>query len=330
MRFLVFSSALLLAGCATDLSGLEVLEGTGSDVEGKIFGGSPPNAEMHDAVVGLHTLSRGGRYVSGSPFCSGTLIADDIVLTAGHCLEGTSASKVAIYVGDDPSVDLTSNLYAVSEVEVHPSYNSRTIRNDIALMRLATPVIGVTPVPNLPTSEGLTIADIGVTVNFAGFGVDEHDNSGVKLQVDGTIDAAGCGVEGCPSAGDTATQFSYSQPHAGPCFGDSGGPAFIARDDVSYVAGITSYGDSDCAVYGVSTRVDAFDSYISAFMGTSSVDTGEPPVTGDCGNNICDEGESCDGRDSTTSCSDDCAGKTGGKPSKRYCEVGSSCVGPAC
>lgn len=307
-----------------------MLEGTGSDVEGKIFGGSPPNAPEHQAVVSLHTLSRGGRYVSVSPFCSGTLIAEDIVLTAGHCLEGTAASKVAIYVGDDPSVDLVGNIYAVSEVMVHPSYDSRTIRNDIALMRLATQVTSVTPVPNLPASEGLTSADLGATINFAGFGTTESGTSGVKLQVDGTIDAAGCGVSGCPSAGDTATQFSYAQPHTGPCFGDSGGPAFITRTSGVYVAGLTSYGDSACAVYGVSTRTDAFDSFIDAFMGTSSVDTGLPPVTGDCGNGVCDEGESCDGRDSTTACADDCAGVTGGKPSKRYCEVGSSCEGAGC
>jgi secreted trypsin-like serine protease len=331
MRFLALSSVLLLAGCATDLSDLEVLEGTGSDVEGKIFGGSPPDQEMHSAVVGLHTLSRGGRYVSSSPFCSGTLITEDVILTAGHCLEGTAASKVAVYVGDDPSVDLVSGLYGVTEVLVHPSYNSRAITDDIALMRLARPVAGVAPVAALPATLGLTSADIGATVNFAGFGVTETGSFGVKMQVDGTIDAAGCGVYGCPTAGDAATQFSYTQPQSGPCSGDSGGPAFLYRDSTPYVAGITSYGDANCTIYGVSTRTDAFDAFINAFIGTTEpIDTGFPPVEGDCGNGVCDEGESCDGRDATTMFDLDCAGKTGGKPSKRYCEVGASCEGPAC
>ena len=329
---LAFPALLLLVGCATNLSDLEVLEGTGSDVEGKIYGGDAPDAPEHDAVVSLHTLSRGGRYVSVGPFCSGTLITEDVVITAAHCTDGTAASKVAIYVGDEPAADLTSHLYAVSEIWVHPSYDSRRLLNDISLIRLATPVTeAVTPVPYLPASEGLTSADIGTLINFAGFGETETGSSGVKLQVDGTIDALGCGVSGCPSGGDTATQFSYSQPTTGPCFGDSGGPAFIYRSAGPYVAGLTSYGDSTCSVYGVSTRVDAFEADILDFIGGTEppVDTGGPPVSEDCGNNICDEGESCDGRDGTSACGD-CDGVTTGKPSNRWCEVGSSCEGGGC
>jgi trypsin len=335
MRFLALSSVLLLAGCATDLSSLEVLEGTGSDVEGKIYGGSAPDSWEHDAVVSLHTLSRGGRYVSVGPFCSGTLITEDVVITAAHCTEGTKASSVAIYVGDDPAADIVSHLYAVSEIWVHPGYDSRTISNDISLIRLATPVTEpVTPVPYLPAAEGLTSADIGALVNFAGFGQTETGTSGVKLQVDGTIDALGCGVSGCPSAGDTATQFSYAQPSSGPCFGDSGGPAFIYRSSGTYVAGLTSYGDSYCNIYGVSTRVDAFEAEILDFIGGTEpppVDTGvEPPPADYCNNDgVCDDGESCDGRDGTSACGD-CGGVTTGKPSTRWCEVGSSCEGGGC
>jgi hypothetical protein len=49
-----------------------------------------------------------------------------------------------------------------------------------------------------------------------------------------------------------------------------------------------------------------------------------------CGDGTCDVGESCDGRNGTTSCSADCPGVTGGKPANRYCYVDGVCTGPGC
>jgi hypothetical protein len=49
-----------------------------------------------------------------------------------------------------------------------------------------------------------------------------------------------------------------------------------------------------------------------------------------CGNGVCEDGESCDGRNGTSACSSDCDGVTGGKPSGRYCYVGPTCEGPGC
>ena len=49
-----------------------------------------------------------------------------------------------------------------------------------------------------------------------------------------------------------------------------------------------------------------------------------------CGDGICSIGESCDGRDQTTSCANDCRGKTNGKPSSRYCHINGMCEGPGC
>lgn len=271
-------SVLLLPACELQPE-LELLPGAGVDDPGgfildeKIYGGLPPDALHHDAVVGLHELTRRGVYTL--PFCTGTLIGDDWVLTAAHCVvdsrgRAKSASKFAIYVGDDPSIDLTSHMYTVSAVYAHSSYNRSTLRNDIALLRLTSPITEVDPVPYLPAAEALSSADIGADLNHAGFGYDETRDYGVKLQVDLPLGGFGCVVAGCGSAGDAATQISYSQAGGlgiGPCNGDSGGPAFITRGAVTYVAGITSYGDSTCNIYGVSTRVDGFATWINGYTG---------------------------------------------------------------
>jgi hypothetical protein len=48
-----------------------------------------------------------------------------------------------------------------------------------------------------------------------------------------------------------------------------------------------------------------------------------------CGDGICGAGESCDGRNGTSACSD-CDGKTNGRPSGRFCYVEGVCEGPGC
>lgn len=367
--------------CDTADNGTGVLPGSGDygSISQPIINGYPPDAPEHDAVVGLHQLTKKG-YVYVSPFCSGTLIADDVVVTAAHCLDNSNPNKpgfsvmppaeLAIYVGDDPSQDILAHLYFVTETVIYPSYNKYSNQNDIALVRLSQSVTEpLVPVSNLPSSIGFTQSDVGVLLNIAGFGQTETGASGVKLQADVQLGSLGCYVAGCPGPGDAATMIAYQQYVAGPCFGDSGGPAFVYRDGVPYVGGVTSYGDGNCTVYGVSTRVDPYETWINDFVNPYVPDcsadgycnpecaagedpdcvtppdcsadgycnpecaAGEDPdcsSSNDCGNGVCDEGESCDGRDGTVDCSSDCPGKTTGKPTKRYCFVGDTCEGAGC
>jgi len=314
MHAAVLTIALwLAAGCSPEEQVLPAGSGETQVSENPIYGGSavsfnPRNdPASHYSVVSLHEVTRKGIYMA--PFCSGTLVDPTmtVVLTAGHCVyDRTTRSKVRrtstvrIYANpdndsvlDDSSAAFLERLHEVSEIALHPGYNGGlTPGNDIALIRLRTPAVGATATwtPPLPDTAGLgfTAADIGIPLDFVGYGRTWFASyTGYLQHVTGELHALGCGdIAGCGPAEPTK-EIGYlqnSDPRGiGPCNGDSGGPAFISRNGVDYVAGITARGDAACTQYGLSTRVDAHIAFVRAFIG-------EPECYG---NGDCSDGNAC-------------------------------------
>ena len=77
--------------------------------------------------------------------CGGTLIADNLILSAGHCIEsGSYINKVR--VGAYTSTSSYGNggqRYQDRDIEGyvrHPDYSSRTMNNDFIIFKLSTPV----------------------------------------------------------------------------------------------------------------------------------------------------------------------------------------------
>ncbi|MDY0000069.1 MAG: trypsin-like serine protease [Polyangia bacterium] len=259
-----------------------------------IINGTADTSAAHMAVVAL-VPPQGSGYVG--MHCTGTLITPTVVLTAGHCTEGYSVGGFDIFFGNN--VWQSGTYRSVSEMQRHPDYGGQ--QNpvaDIALVRLSSAApSGVTPIPYLPSSLGLSSADEGGAVVFSGFGQTENDTSGVKMTVTGTIGKVCPGPSGCNYGGAwvVANAMGYPQTPGGPCSGDSGGPAFVTRGGQEYVAGVTSYGDEYCAQYGVSTMPQGYESWILSFTGGTQTE-------------VCDNGLD-DDNDGAADCSDpDCAG----------------------
>merc|ERR1719197_615025 len=80
-------------------------------------------------------LASGG---GGSLMCGGSIVGSNKVITAGHCCDGMSASKLGVEVGshnlyeDDPDQES----FAVSDVGLHEDYDSWNINNDICMLTL--------------------------------------------------------------------------------------------------------------------------------------------------------------------------------------------------
>merc|ERR1712082_591423 len=101
---------------------------------GKIVGGTEASPGEFPQQI---ALLRGG--VGGSLMCGGSLVAPDEVITAGHCCDGQSASRLGVRVGSHHlySDDTDQADIAVSRVHNHEGYDSWTIENDICMLWLA-------------------------------------------------------------------------------------------------------------------------------------------------------------------------------------------------
>lgn len=204
----------------------------------------PLTAAQKRAVVGVGT----GQPPGAS--CSGTLITDDIVLTATHCTEGQAASTFYVTFGvDDYDPELVVRAIAKTE---HPTL-------DIAMLRLASrPADQLDVTPIAPFSGALRSADEGEIFEQAGFGATESGSSNGRFFV----------AEPFIGFEDGGYLMVNGEGRHGVCFGDSGGPSLrqTAEGDVR-VMGALSWGDESCVGVDRYTRVDLAADWIEGFAG---------------------------------------------------------------
>src|SRR5690606_17685833 len=133
--FLSCILALPLAGaCAeVDMSAEEV--GAAAAAEGEIVGG-------YDTYITHHPWQVSILY-SGSHICGGSILSDTWVLTAAHCTVGVSAASLQVAAGVSyrSQIGVSGQLVDVAEIVRHPDYVSAVSGNDVALLRLDTPLV---------------------------------------------------------------------------------------------------------------------------------------------------------------------------------------------
>merc|ERR1719431_1987176 len=207
---------------------------------GRIVGGTEayPGEFPHQIAL----LGGGG---GGSLMCGGSLVGADRVITAGHCCDGQSASRLGVRVGsqnlyddDEDQADI-----AVTKVKNHENYDSWTISNDICMLELGgsadlssqyIDAIGLpTPGEEYPAGSICTVTGWGTTSEGGSLGRVLQ-----KVDVPIVSDDHCRDAYGASSIADSMMCAGFDQGGKDSCQGDSGGP-FMCGNQLS---GVVSWG----------------------------------------------------------------------------------------
>lgn len=183
-------------------------------------------------------------------FCGGSLISHNFVLTAAHCVDITQLITVLLgahNVSMHTETDRLQQLIYRNSIIMHEGYNATRFQNDIALLRLNTPVaetpyIQIIQLPRI-SQESESFANLVATVSGWGRTSDTSERLADTLRY---VTVSVMENTGCASmfgeAVTTSSICSSGGNRVGPCGGDSGGPLVVTDGGIRVQVGLVSFG----------------------------------------------------------------------------------------
>ncbi|KAJ2744918.1 hypothetical protein GGI20_002568 [Coemansia sp. BCRC 34301] len=218
--------------------------------------------------------------------CGGSLLLNNYVVTAAHCLVDTDTNAIAtpdtvsVCYGSNEILDQTCT--RALNITVNRQYDPSTISNDIAMIEISPVALKKGSVETVSVYTGQLAEK--QTMTTMGWGKTSNSSPTLPLTLM-SVDIAIGTAKDCRVAnpgyrspnGPEVCSANALTPGKDSCQGDSGSPSVVTVDGVVYLAALTSSGtdpknpgSADCATedgLAFYTRVSYFMSFLTATTG---------------------------------------------------------------
>ncbi|HTR51983.1 MAG TPA: serine protease [Kofleriaceae bacterium] len=221
-------------------------------LEAPVVGGTPAPAGKWPAVALV---------VAPTALCTGTLIAPDVVLTAGHCID---VHPELVVIGTVDYSKPGGEEIAVKSAIAYPEWQKSYDVGVLVLEHAAKTEPGT--IAAACTAESELVA--GAKVEVVGFGLTTKSGTGSNTKLEQgalPVDDASCTQDpACQPAIAPGGEFTAGGNGTDSCFGDSGGPLYLGDTEIGVVSRGVSADGKPCGGGGVYVRADRVVSWIES------------------------------------------------------------------